>query len=85
VLLNLLPVPGLDGYGVIAPYLDEGTRRTLDGMRGWGIFVLFIVLWHVEAFNDALWNAVFRTSLVLGIPIDLAGLGHELFMFWKNY
>ena len=26
VLLNLIPVPPLDGFNIIAPYLDEETR-----------------------------------------------------------
>ena len=26
-VLNLLPIPGLDGYGIIEPYLDPQTRQ----------------------------------------------------------
>jgi Zn-dependent protease len=32
-LLNLCPIPGLDGYGMAEPYLPEGIRRVGARLR----------------------------------------------------
>lgn len=43
-LLNLLPVPGVDGFGIIRPYLPYAWRETSDQMAPYGIFILFAVM-----------------------------------------
>ena len=43
-LLNLLPIPGLDGYGALEPHLSPDTQRALEPVKQWGFFILLIVL-----------------------------------------
>ena len=36
LVLNLLPVPGLDGYGALEPHLSPETQRALAPAKQWG-------------------------------------------------
>jgi Zn-dependent protease len=79
VLLNLLPVPPLDGYRAIVPFLP---RRAQIGFDRWGslpLFVLFLLLWFVPAASSWFWITTFRLAGALGIPLALAGLGLRQF------
>ena len=44
MLLNLLPIPGLDGYGALEPHLSPDTQRTLDPVKQWGFLILLLLL-----------------------------------------
>ena len=44
LLLNLLPIPGLDGYGALEPHLSPETQRALQPVKQWGFFILLILL-----------------------------------------
>ena len=48
-LLNILPVPGLDGFGVLEPYLSYDLRRIANQVRPWAPLALFAVLIAVPA------------------------------------
>ena len=43
-MLNLLPIPGLDGYGAIEPHLSAETQRSLAPAKQFGFLILLIVL-----------------------------------------
>jgi Zn-dependent protease len=72
VVINLIPVPPLDGFGVISPYLDPQTRQKLmTPPVGTALMLgVFLLLWQVPAF----WHQVFRFSheflLKLGFDYD---------------
>ena len=42
-VLNLLPVPGLDGYSALEPHLSPETQRALAPAKQWGLFILLIL------------------------------------------
>lgn len=84
VVFNLIPIPPLDGSGVIRPYLSESARRSMDQAGGWAIWVLFIALWYIPPLNDAFWLVVFRIAEGMGVPVQLAWEGLDRFMFWRG-
>ena len=43
LLLNLLPIPGLDGYGALEPHLSPETQRALDPVKPYGFVLLFLL------------------------------------------
>ncbi len=57
-ILNLLPIPGLDGYGIIEPYLSPETVRALTPVKPWGMLGLFVLLYAVPAFNQRFVDAI---------------------------
>lgn len=84
VVLNLVPLPPLDGYGVLAPYLAPSIREQMDRAGSILILVFFMVLWYVPFISDIFWRITFTVTQWLGIPLILAGQGLTLFQFWRH-
>jgi Zn-dependent protease len=82
-VLNMLPVPGLDGYGVIEPYLPWSWQRFGDRARPYAFLVLFALLLALPAVFAPLWNAGFGLFELFGGQSGLAARGDRLFRFWE--
>lgn len=80
-ILNLLPVPGLDGYAAIEPYLSQDTRRALANFKGYGILILVAFLF-VPQVNSAFFGAIYWIFGLSGIPEIYAQYGNYLMRFW---
>jgi len=81
-LLNLIPFPGLDGYGAIEPYLDPQFQRSAEQFKAYGMLALFALL-QVQSLNRAFFDLVYRIYDLSGLPEILAGAGFELIKFWR--
>lgn len=66
--LNLLPVPGLDGFGIIAPYLPYEIRRAAYEMANVGIFLLLILMITNNPLKRAFFDFVWGVGEQFGIP-----------------
>ncbi len=82
-LLNLIPVPGLDGFGIIEPYLSQSARAIAARIAPFAILGLFALLW-VPFINEAFFSGVLAILTVLGVPSDYVGAGYYLFRFWSG-
>lgn len=81
-VLNLLPVPGLDGFGIIEPYLSDRALAAVAPIAPFAIFGLFALLW-VPAINAAFFTAIIGITSFLGVPSVFVGSGFALFRFWN--
>jgi tetratricopeptide (TPR) repeat protein len=79
VLLNLLPIPSLDGYGILEPWLPTSLQTQFNRFRRYGILVLFGVLWFVPPVSGALWSISSAVSTALGVSPIRVGSGYTLF------
>lgn len=82
-VLNLLPVPGLDGYAVVEPYLDRDTVRIGDKVKPWGMLAVILAL-QIDTLNYwffRLVNAVYDLS---GTDHVAAQIGWAYFKFWAK-
>ena len=84
VLLNLLPIPGLDGYNALEPHLKPETQRALNPVKQWGFIILLIVL-LVPQLNQLFFGAVFWFVELSGAPSQLSMLGGGLTRFWSAW
>lgn len=84
VCFNLLPVPPLDGFGVIEPLLDSRTRWQLLQIGSYGLFLIFLALWFIPPVADAFWAMIFDITRALQIPDELVREGFRSFMFWRS-
>ena len=83
-VLNLIPVPGLDGYGIIEPYLRYETRRALEPVRPYGILLVLLLLVAFPPVRDGFSNVINSILTTFSQPSGGPGQGQYEFMFWKN-
>lgn len=81
-VLNLLPVPGLDGYGAVEPYLSARTRRSMAQVGQYGFLIVFVLL-LLPPVNRAFFNVIYWFFDRSGVPSTLASLGYQLVVFWR--
>ncbi|MGB8388776.1 site-2 protease family protein [Mycobacterium sp.] len=82
LLLNLLPIPGLDGYDALEPHLSPETQRAVAPAKQWGFFVLLFLLLAANQwfFGLVLWLFDFS-----GVPDILVAWGNGLTRFWSRW
>ncbi|MEU5716697.1 site-2 protease family protein [Streptomyces sp. NPDC020403] len=83
-ILNFLPVPGLDGYGVIEPWLSYGVRRQVEPFAPFGLIAVFALLWIPEV-NGAFFDAVDALLRGLGVSNFETYCGLDTYRFWREW
>jgi Zn-dependent protease len=84
ILINLLPLPSIDGFGIIEPFLSRKTRSRLQPLYRYGFVGLLLLLWFVPAFSNGLEQVVSMiTQQWLGVPKDMMIDGYRLFKRWS--
>lgn len=84
LILNLLPVPPLDGFQALAPWLPDDLRERLHGMSSYGLLILVAALWLIEPFNRIFWGTIFQISEWLGVHPYVGITGWRAFRFWEQ-
>lgn len=84
ILFNLIPVPPLDGFQAIEPWLPGEWKEAILPLANNGMFILFILFWYVEPLNNAFWNVIHGASTLLGVDPWLGYQGYLHFQFWKQ-
>jgi len=85
ILLNLLPIPPLDGFQAIAPWLPTDIRERAWAFSNQALWILFIALWYVQPLNNAFWSIVDGITSYLGVPSYLPYYGWHAFRFWEHH
>ena len=80
-ILNFLPVPGLDGYGVIEPWLSHSVKRQIEPFAPFGLLFVFALLW-VPQVNGVFFDLVHSVLNGLGVSEAEASIGWSLYRFW---
>ncbi len=81
LLLNLLPVPGLDGGNAWFPWLSYDWKRAFNAVRPYGFLILIVLLYRGPV-HDGFFDLV-NGLLHLGKVDDgLISYGFHLFRFW---
>jgi Zn-dependent protease len=81
-ILNFLPVPGLDGYGVIEPWLSYKVKRQVEPFAPFGLLFVFALLW-LPAVNHVFFDLVRAVLRGLGVSEYDASDGWSLYRFWE--
>lgn len=83
-LLNILPVPGLDGYGALEPYLTPDAQTLGEKVRPWAPLVLFVLLLGVPGVSRVLFGVGSLLFELLGGSPGAAASGYFQFVFWRR-
>lgn len=82
-ILNVLPVPGFDGFGILEPHLSPATQRAVAPFRPWAPLIVFALLFTVPEVARALFTPAFALFEFFGGSRGAAQLGQNLFLFWR--
>nr|WP_307856869.1 site-2 protease family protein [Mycolicibacter acidiphilus] len=85
LVLNLLPIPGLDGYGALQPHLSPATRRAVQPFERWGLLVVLVLLISSPAINRWFFSLVLWFFDLFGVPRMLVSWGMSLTQFWNAW
>lgn len=83
VVLNLLPIPGLDGWGAIEPYLPSHIVAAGRKFSPFAIMLLFFVVVSAPAVSGHLTSVLQSGEARFGVPPGLAAWGNHLMRFWS--
>lgn len=86
-ILNALPLPGLDGFGVLEPYLPRSFLEALAPYRQYSIVLLFILAWQAPWFGHLVFGNARTLLEFVGNDAALSSIsrfGAELFRFWER-
>lgn len=82
-VLNILPVPGLDGFGIWEPYLSPQAQQFATTVRPYAPLLLFVLIIAFQPVSTAFFNGAFTVFSALGGDAYAASLGLQEFMFWR--
>lgn len=83
LILNLLPVPGLDGYGILRPFLPKGVREATRKFEGLAMLALLGLLFFVPPAANLFFGVAFLAANAAGVPLEAVQEGYRAFRFWS--
>jgi len=82
-VLNILPIPGLDGWGAIEPFLPYSAQQFGAKARPWAPLVLFAVLIGFSAVSQLFFDVSTALFQAVGGEPGYAYAGSAAFSFWR--
>ena len=82
LLFNLLPIPGFDGFGALAPAMSRQMQQKAEQLAQPAFFILMMVILAVPGAFQPFFQAVRWLIDGLGVDLRLVGLGWRTFRFW---
>ena len=84
VVLNLLPVPGFDGFGVLRPFLPVRARIAAAKVEPVAPLIVLAVLLLLPGASTVLFGLAVSLARAVGLPTDLVFQGLSDFRFWTR-
>jgi Zn-dependent protease len=82
-VLNILPIPGLDGFGVLEPFLSLPARRMAARVRPWAPLVLLVLIIGVPGASSVFLQVGAVVFAAVGGDVELAIEGYRELIFWR--
>jgi Zn-dependent protease len=83
LILNLLPIPGLDGFNAIRPFLLAGWTPAIRKAEGLALVVLLVLIFVVPGASAALFGAAAAVGFAVGLVPEALQYGWDQFRFWR--
>ena len=83
IIFNMLPIPGLDGFGFIQPWLPPALLTRFRDLAGIIVLAMMYAFFTDSFINRAFWKVVIFISDVIGINIDWVRQGFSMMRFWE--
>ena len=80
LLINLLPIPGLDGFGILEPFLPRGLVQYASFVRPFGFLIVFLLLSTDSPISDFFWDNVWAAMDLVSLNLSyFANEGVKIF------
>ncbi len=84
LILNLLPIPGLDGFGILEAVLPPAMVASIRPLSGIVLIGFFVAMFAAPQVLRPLWDAALGFAIGWGLnPLPSATV--DLFRFWLAY
>lgn len=84
LVLNLLPIPGLDGFGIIEPFLPLQARAAAARLGPLVGLLLLTAIFLLPQVFEPIWIAAFTLIGALGVDPEAVQAGYRMFRFWER-
>lgn len=84
LLLNLLPLPGLDGYGILAPFLPLRWQEIGAVVSRYAFFIFLLLFFYNTPVSRGFFALVMGLIKVLRLDPQIVFYGFSLFRFWSG-
>jgi len=85
LFINLLPIPGLDGFGVLRPWLPASATPLINKAGALVGLVLLVLVLFVPGVSDTIFRVGLTLTDLAQIPRIAIGAGYQGFTFWKMF
>ena len=65
IIINLLPIPGLDGFGILEPFLPRDVVDASNFVRPFGFFILYFFVFIDSPISDFFWSSIWVVTELL--------------------
>jgi Zn-dependent protease len=83
IVLNLLPLPGFDGFGAIEPYLPIEIRIKARQIAPYITIGFLLLIFTVPALSQGIFTLCAILLQLFGVSGLDIGVGYQAFKFWK--
>jgi len=83
LILNLAPIPGLDGFNALRPFLPQAWAPHIRKAEGLAIVLLLAAVFLLPGAGHLLFGAAAGLSLALGLDPAAINEGWRAFHFWR--
>lgn len=82
LLLNLLPLPGLDGFNALRPFMPRAWAPAIHKIEAFALVILLAAVFLIPGFSALLIGLAAALAASLGVPIPAMQEGLDAFRFW---
>ncbi|MFN8414113.1 MAG: Clp protease N-terminal domain-containing protein [Anaerolineales bacterium] len=79
LFINLLPIPGIDGFGILEPFLPREWMGAANLVRPFAFLILFLLLWVDSPINDFFWHNIWSAMELIPNLAYYANEGVKIF------
>lgn len=83
LILNLLPIPGLDGFNALRPFLPKSWDPALHKAEGVSMILLIAALLLIPGFGGAFFGFAADIAEAFGVSRLAIVHGFDAFQFWR--
>lgn len=81
IMINLLPIPGLDGFGILEPFLPTNIVEASRFFRSFGFLILYLLVFVDSPISNTFWTTVWSFTQLLSPNLAYyANMGLKIFL-----